>query len=100
MIAERLHALSSDGRVDAATQIAFEETERLLSSRRFAEIDAMLDALEPEKLLPEVIIAVLMLTRFEKDKIRRRISFLDRAQSSLRDRLGAERAERLLASRR
>jgi len=100
MIAEQLHALSADHRVDAATQLAFGETERRLSSRRFSEVNAMLNALEPERLLPEVILAVLILTRFERHEMPSRGSFLARAEASLRERLGPDRAERLLASRR
>lgn len=99
-LAERLHALSADRRVDAATQLAFGEIERRLSSRGFPALDALLQLLTPDALLPEVILAVLILTRFERDQMRSRGSFLARAEASLRARLGPERAERLLESRR
>jgi hypothetical protein len=66
----------------------------------FARVDEWLRVTEPAALFPATVLAALSITFWGKHRLHQRDAFLERAERSLVERLGAERAERLLEHRR
>ena len=78
----------------------FEDAERLMRGGDFAAVDRMLDETDPNDLDPAPLLALLTITFHGKAHLTRRGAFLEQAEPSLVERLGAERAGQLLERRR
>lgn len=76
---------------------AFEDK---LRAGKWDEVDRMLDDQLVDSLSEATLLTVLTLTWFGKSYLKRRDDFMERAERSLRNRLGDERAENLLRNRR
>lgn len=66
----------------------------------FAFVDSWFDHADLDALSPTSIIGALSITYWGKDKLTRRDPFLQRAEVVLKEKLGEERAEKLLKHRR
>jgi len=66
----------------------------------FAFVDNWFDHADLDALSPTSIIGALTITYWGKQELTRRDAFLQRAEIVLKDKLGEERAERLLCRRR
>lgn len=85
---------------DAIVEELGDRFEEALRLGKFDEVDRMLDDLVVDAYPPHALLTVITLTWYGKVQLNRRTSFLERAESSLRARLGDERAENLLRNRR
>lgn len=74
--------------------------ETLRAGTRDDEVNELLDALDPSRLAPNVIVALLTITWYAKERLTRREAFLKRAEKAMRATLGEKRAAALLANRR
>lgn len=99
-LVDQLYAVSAEREIDPATRLALNTTECRLREGRYAEVDELLSLLDPTKLQPGMILAILMLTRFERERMPSRVAFLASSETSLVERLGAERATLLIDCRR
>lgn len=66
----------------------------------FAFVDNWFDHADLDALAPVSIIGALSITFWGKKELTRRDAFLQRAEIVLKDKLGEERAEKLLKNRR
>lgn len=66
----------------------------------FAFVDGWFDHADLDELSPTSIIGALTITYWGKQELSRRDAFLKRAEIVLKEKLGEERAEKLLARRR
>lgn len=71
-----------------------------LSDGDFAFVDSWFDHADLDALAPVSIIGALSISYWGKDKLTRREAFLQRAEIVLKEKLGEERAEKLLFRRR
>lgn len=67
---------------------------------RFDDADEHLKGLDPDALEPGDVVCVLSATYCVRERLSSRPAFLARAEVVLAEKLGAERAERLLKNRR
>jgi hypothetical protein len=74
--------------------------EEHLSDGDFAFVDLWFDHADLDALSPTSIIGALSISYWGKDKLTRREAFLQRAEIVLKEKLGEERAEKLLFRRR
>lgn len=74
--------------------------EAQLREGNFDYVDKWMDHVDVESLADVSILGVLTITFWGKDKLSRRDAFLQRAEIILKQRLGEERAEKLLVRRR
>lgn len=74
--------------------------EEHLSDGDFTFVDGWLDRADLDVLSPTSIIGALSITYWGKKDLTRRDAFLQRAEIVLKDKLGEERAEKLLKNRR
>lgn len=66
----------------------------------FAFVDRWFDHADLEVLSPTSIVGALSITYWGKNELTRRDAFLQRAEIVLKEKLGSERAEKLLFRRR
>jgi hypothetical protein len=71
-----------------------------LSDGNFIFVDNWFDCADLDALSPTSIIGALSISYWGKDKLIRREFFLQRAEVVLKEKLGEERAEKLLFGRR
>lgn len=95
---KKLHNLSFK-ETDNIVRLIFHEFENYLITKQFDEVDSLFEELDPVKMLTESIMAVLVLTRFEKELMSNRVKFLEKAREELYIRIGGERTEKLLKYR-
>jgi hypothetical protein len=74
--------------------------EEHLSDGDFQFVDNWFDYADLDALAPVSIIGALSISYWGKDKLTRREAFLQRAEIVLKEKLGEERAEKLLFRRR
>ena len=99
--------LSADADQAAVTTLMIWVEERLRTGF-YNHVDQLLGAIDVEKLSPACLLGVLTVTyhassvtnEWSKDVLPRRAGFLERAEESLRARIGDDRTERLLRRRR
>lgn len=84
---------------DAGSREVFKWLEVNLREGRYDVIDEGLNS-TVVLMMPEKMLAILSLTRFERGKFKNREGFLLRCETELVRRLGFERAQALLAGRR
>lgn len=92
--------LCREGSEDEAADLMLDALEWHLRNGEFDDVDAVLVELEPARLGTAVLLVVLTITWHGRDDLLERDGFVLRAERALRERLGAARAEALLASRR
>lgn len=90
----------TDDQDQMALEHALAYLEPTLRAGRFAEADEYLTALDVGAASPLVLIGILSLTFWGKEKMLARPAFLVRAEERVRATLGPARAESLLAARR
>lgn len=90
----------SEAEKDAIIDMIGDRFEEALRLGKFDEVDRMLDDQVVDMLPPAPLLTVLTLTWYGKAHLNRREAFLERAEKSLRERLGDERTENLLRNRR
>jgi hypothetical protein len=96
-LAERLCAA---GRDREAMEQLVDVIEAKLRQDQNDYVEALLDALNPSALSPNVTVAVLTIIWYAKGDLKNWRSFFARAEGALRSKVGAERASALLATRR
>jgi len=74
--------------------------EEHLSDGDFQFVDNWFNYADLDALAPVSILGALTISYWGKDKLTRRESFLQRAEIVLKEKLGEERAEKLLKNRR
>lgn len=92
----KTHALVDFAQLDYVLR----EMNAVLTRGEYAAMDAWMGRLDAAKCAPVTLIAILSITKWERDKFPRRAEFMARAEESLVARLGEERTERLLVNRR
>ncbi len=81
-------------------QAVLDRLEEDLRLGRDDEADRWLSSANPDDLYPVTVLGALSITFWAKDRLAQRVAFLERAERSLRTRLGDERTEALLIHRR
>ncbi len=66
----------------------------------FKFVDDFMTALDVNRIAPAAVISALTITFHGKDQLKNRTAFLERAEASLRVRLGDSRTDQLLETRR
>ncbi len=87
------YALSGDDALD----LIFERVDDALLGSNFDQVDAVLDAVELDKLDSVKVIGFLSVTRAAKSKLARRGAFVERARARLLDLGCADRIDRLMS---
>lgn len=95
-----LYELCRSEREQAAVERLLARLEQDLRGNELDAVDAILARLDVEKLAPAVLVAALAITVTAKTELPARADFLHRSETALRNRLGADRANALLALRR
>jgi hypothetical protein len=86
--------------IEGAYSDLLDDIEAHLRASRFGAVDGILRGLVVEQLPENTILGVLTLTSFVSEYLLDRPAFLQWAEISLQDRLGAQRAAKLLRFRR
>jgi hypothetical protein len=86
------------------TQVAVDlllwEVEDMLRHGRFADVDRILDKADPKQMDAGVQLALWTVTYHGKTHLKKREDFVRRSEPDMVERLGEERALRLLATRK
>jgi hypothetical protein len=95
----RLYEATSEDEHPAVDEVFNFMDDHLLAGR-FSVCDLALATIDPDKLLPSVVVSLLMVTRRAKEKLPSRQAFLSRAVAAVAGRDGLEEAEALLGKYR
>jgi hypothetical protein len=95
-LTNQLYALHEAGREQEAINLVIERVDDWMLAGKPELLDHLLTWLEPQKMSPSLVLATLSAVHPMRKELHRREDFLSKARPYLLDKLGAERAQRLL----
>lgn len=99
-ILRHLYYLCTNGSHQLASEVALDYLNRELLQDHFAHVDALLGEADAERLASIVLLVVLSITGYARDRLPQRLRFLEVAEQKMISELGKERTEKLLEMRR
>lgn len=93
---QRVYGHVARGTVDQGGEIIYDEMDLLLGDAKWPDADAVLDAVQIDKLDPLTMVAFLTITGAARDKLAKRPAYFKKVRERLAREMTPERLERVL----
>ena len=99
-ILEQVYQLSAENKEQAACVELLSYMEDKCRRGQFSEVDALLAAIDTEAVGPSTLLTVASFSSHAKQHLKERDAFMVKAEAELVEKLGKERTDKLLKTRR
>ena len=80
---ERVYELANEEKLDIAIDLICSHMNELLVRKNFAEADLILQMFDPKRVPPVLMVAFLLISRHNKDRLLNRCDFFEQPRNSI-----------------